>query len=413
MKSQFNVQKVKQDFPIFTNRMGLVYLDSAATSQKPQQVIQAVTDFYTHSNSNIHRGIYDLSNDATNLYESARKKIAVFIGANDPSEIIFTANASEAINVAAYGFARKHLQKNDYIVISEMEHHSNIVPWLRLQKEIGIKVVFLPVTADFRLDYKWLLAQGIEKKRIKLVALTHASNVLGTINPIEEIVDFLQANDIHAKLLIDAAQSVGHMPINVNTLKCDFLAFSSHKMLGPSGVGVLFAKKELLEDMDPMMVGSHMIKTVTKTGATYAKAPEKFEVGTGRLEAVVGLGAAVDYLSSIGMEQITKEEAVLTDYVLQKLAPLENLTLYGSKSTTLRLGVFSFGISGVHPHDTAEILNRMQICTRAGHHCCQVLMQKLNVPATVRASFYLYNTKEDADMLIEGIREVNRVFRRG
>lgn len=400
--------KIKLDFPIFTNHPDLVYLDSAATSQKPEQVIKAVTDFYTKYNSNVQRGIYTLSQEATNIYEGTRKKVADFIGASDPSEIIFTGNASEAINLVAYGYARKFLKPGDIIVLSEMEHHSNIVPWQRLQKEIGVELFFIPLTKNFTLDYKSVLQ--LEKKKIKLVALTQASNVLGTVNPISEITDFLKKNKIKAKVLVDAAQSIPHLPINIKELGCDFLAFSGHKMLGPSGVGVLWAKRDLLEIMDPLFVGSHMIKTVTKEKAEWADLPDKFEVGTGKLEAVAGLGAAIDYLQSVGLGNIIQHEKEIMEYVLEMFNELEKIEFYGKKTVDQRLGVFSFNIKGIHPHDAGEILNRSKICVRGGHHCAQPLMRILGVPGTLRVSLYLYNTKEDIDKLMKGIEEVKRVF---
>jgi len=407
----FDAKNIKQDFPIFKNHPDLVYLDSAATSQKPQQVIDAVRNFYEFHNANIHRGIYELSQDATELFESTRKKVADFIGAYDSSEIIFTGNASEAMNIAAYGWARKFLQSGDIIVTSEMEHHSNIVPWLRLKEEKGIQIIFLPIDHEFRLDYTSLLQRKIDPQKIKLIALAHASNVLGTINPIPKIISFFKKNNIYAKVLVDAAQSVPHMPIDVKSLDCDFLAFSSHKMVGPSGVGVFWAKKEILENMDPLFVGSHMIRTVSKEKATWADIPDMFEVGTRNLEGVIGLGAAIDYLQSVGMETIESYEKELSAYALQMLLNQKSVTLYGPKSIDNRLGVFSFNIANIHSHDVAEIFNRLHIAVRSGHHCAQPLMQFINEPATVRASLYLYNTKEDIDKLAEGIKLVKKTFK--
>lgn len=402
------MKNVKQDFPIFQNHPKLVYLDSSATSQKPQPVIDAVTKFYEFSNSNIHRGIYDLSQQATDMFENLRKKVADFIGASSEKEVIFTSSTTESINVVAEGFAKKFLKPGDIIVLSEMEHHSNIVPWMNLKNKIGIEVIFLPITSEGRLDYKKFSG---DFSKVKLIALTHVSNVLGTINPIAEIVEYFKQNGSDAKVFIDAAQSIPHLAIDVKKLYCDFLAFSSHKMLGPSGVGVLFSKKELLEFMDPLFVGSHMIKKVTKDSVSYADIPEKFESGTRNIEGVIGLGAAIDYLQSIGMEEIEKYEKGLTEYALEMFAQQNAVTLFGPKTAENRIGVFSFAIGNVHPHDTAEILNRSHIAVRSGHHCAQPLMQCLGVSGTTRASLYIYNSKQDIDMLMQGIDLVNKTFK--
>lgn len=402
----FSPKIIKQDFPIFQTYPELVYLDSAATSQKPQVVIDAVTDFYKTKNANIHRGIYRLADEATTVYENARKTVASFINAKSGKEIIFTGNTNQAINLVAYGWARKFLKAGNVVALSEMEHHANIVPWLRLREERGIELVFLPITEDYRLDYQLILSV----KNVKLVALTHTSNVLGTINPLEDIIPLIKKQHPKTKILIDAAQSVPHFPIDVQKLNCDFLAFSSHKMLGSAGVGVLWAKEELLEDMDPLFVGSHMIKTVTKEKATWADLPDKFEPGTGNLEGVVGLDAAIRYLRDVGFEHIIAHEQELTEYTLEKLQTVDNLILYGSKTAKNRLGIFSFGIHGVHPHDIAQILDSQNIAIRSGHHCAQVLMKALGVNATARASFYLYNSKEDVERLVEGIGMVKKTL---
>lgn len=378
-----------------------MYLDSAATSQKPRIVINAIKGFYEKHNANIHRGLYDLSQRTTELFEQTRKKVAEFIGGDDPREIIFTSNTTESINLVAEGWAKKFLKKDDIVVLSEMEHNSNVVPWLRLQEEIGIKLFFLSLTNDGRLDYSKIPEQA------KLITLTHASNVLGTINPVSELRKFAP----EAKILIDAAQSIPHLPIDINKLDCDFLVFSSHKLFGPSGVGVLWGKKQLLEQMDPLLVGSHMVKKVTKEKAVFADIPDRFESGTRNLEGVIGLGAAVDYLQEIGMKKIQQHEKELTKYALEKLQKISGLQLFGPRETKERLGIFSFSVGNVHPHDVAEILNRSQIAVRSGHHCAHVLMQSLGVPATVRASFSIYNTKEDVDQLVAGIEKVKKTFK--
>jgi len=403
---------IKRDFPIFKNIPGLVYLDNAATSQKPLPVITAVTDFYEKHNANVHRGIYDLSQEATDIFEGTRKKMANFVGGKDEREIIFTGNASEAINLVARGYGRKFLKSGDIIVTSVLEHHSNYVPWLQLREEIGIRVFFLPLNKSSQIDYEILKKAKIDKKRIKLFALSHVSNVLGTINPISEMTDWIKKHNIQAKILIDGAQSVPHLKVDVNKLGCDFLVWSGHKMLAPSGIGGLWAKMEILEQMDPLMTGSHMIKQVSDKGATFNKIPEKFETGTGRLEAAAGLGAAIDYLQKLGMKEIFKHEANLTRYLLGKLSEIPQVEIYGNKSVNNRVGVVSFNIKEIHAHDTGEILNRSQICVRTGHHCAMPLLTNLGVDSTVRASLYMYNTKGDIDKLIIGIKDTIRIFKK-
>src|SRR3989344_7095470 len=314
------IKNIKKDFPIFQNsKKPFVYLDSGSTSQKPKSVIDAVSNFYSRTNANVHRGIYKLSEEATNLYEGARGKVAKFIGANSPSEIIFTGNTNEAINLVAFGWARKNLKAGDIVVTTEMEHHANFVPWLRLKEELGVVLHILPINKNFRLNFESLIKGKVNLRKVKLVALTQASNVLGTINPIQDLIKFLKEKGVRTKFLIDAAQSIPHIPINVKDLDCDFLAFSPHKMFGPTGIGILWAKKEILEEMDPVFVGSHMIAEVTKDKATFTEIPWKFEVGTGKLEAVVGLGAAIDYIEQVGMENIMRYERELTEYGLEKL----------------------------------------------------------------------------------------------
>ncbi len=407
------MKNIKNDFPIFKTYPDLVYLDSAATSQKPQVVIDAVSTFYSTSNANIHRGIYDLSQSATNEFENTREKVADFIGAQNASEIIFTSGATEAFNYVAFGWAKKFLKKGDIIVLSEMEHHSNIVPWLQLKYEMGVELVYLPITKDYLLDYtsdEIVSLPLAMTKRIKLVSLAHVSNVLGTVNPLEEVIPFFKRINPDIKICIDAAQSVPHLPVNVSSLDIDFFAFSSHKLLGPSGVGVLYAKKELLDAMDPFVLGSHMIRTVTKKKATWADLPDKFEAGTRNLEGVIGLGGAIDYLQKVGFESIQKQEKELTNYALKMFAKQKNVKLFGPRNSESRLGVFSFVIGEVHSHDVSEVLNRSHIAVRAGHHCAMPLMECLGVSGTVRASLYLYNTKEDIDRLEEGIEEVKKTF---
>lgn len=434
----YNVRDIKKGFPIFDTYPDLVYLDSAATSQKPKEVIEAVSNFYTQKNANIHRGIYKLAELATEVYENARIQVAEFINARNSKEIIFTENTNQSINFAAYGWARKFLKKGDIIVLSEMEHHANIVPWIRLKEEKDVELLFLPINKEFRLDYQIIserFAAGyppsqmlrrtskpapaknilrgrnfIDMERIKLVALTNASNVLGTINPLKEIVAYFRKNT-KAKILIDAAQYIPHMQIDVQNLNIDFLGFSSHKMFGPSGVGVLWAKENLLDIMEPFFTGSNMINMVTKTNFTYADLPAKFESGTGNLEGVAGLSAALTYIRKIGYENIIKHERELATYCLEKLKKIKYLELYGPADIENRLAIFSFNITDAHPHDVSQIFDSQNIAIRAGHHCSQILMKSLGVPATARASFYVYNTKDDIDRLIEGIKKVKEVLR--
>ncbi len=403
------LEHLKSDFPLLNNQPDLVYLDSAATSQKPQAVIDAVTSFYTNSNANIDRGIYDLSQIATELFEKTRASVSQFIGASSPGQIIFTHNTTEAINLVAYGWASKNLQRDDIIVVSQMEHHSNLVPWQRVCDRVGCRLFFLPLTDDYRLDYRAI--GDLDVAKVKLIALPHASNVLGTINPLAEIAAFFKQQGAEAKLLVDAAQTAPHVPVNVQALGADFLAFSAHKMLGPSGVGVLYAKPELLEAMEPLLVGSHMISSVTEQTAVWAKSPAKFEPGTRNLEGVAGLGAAIDYLRQVGLPAVTQHDHELTAYALDLLKAQANITLFGPPDAINRLAIFSFAVAGAHPHDVAEILNRASIAVRAGHHCAQPLMRYLGVAGTVRASFYLYNNQADVDALISGLEQVKQVLR--
>jgi cysteine desulfurase / selenocysteine lyase len=406
MKNNF-----KKDFPIFINRPKLIYLDSAATTQKPQSVIDSVINFYTKYNSNVHRGVYDLSFEATEIYERARIKIANFINAEDSTEIIFTGNTTEAINLVAIGYAKKYLQKGDMVVLTEMEHHSNIVPWINLKQELGIKIFYLPIDKDFRLDYKALFRANLNLKKVKIISLTHVSNVLGTINLLEEIIPHLKQECVNAKFLVDAAQSVAHIKVDVQKLGCDFLAFSAHKMYGPSGIGTLWVRQELLEKIEPIFRGGGMVETVTKEKATFAHFPEKFEAGTGKLEAVAGFGAAVEYIDSIGFRNIAKFDQELTEYGLKKLNALKGIKVYGSKNKKDRLPIFAFNVLGIHPHDVSEIFNRSQICVRAGHHCSQVLHQVLGVPSTLRASLSIYNSASDIDQLVREIEKAKKIFK--
>lgn len=410
--------KIKQDFPIFKRKINgrpLIYLDSASTSQKPQQVIDAVMSVYKYRNANIHRGIYTISEETTKLFEGARDKVAKFINAKDSSEIIFTHNTTEALNIVAYGLGQT-LKKGDTILISEMEHHSNIVPWQRVAKAKGAQLLFIPIDSNGEL----VLPNFKQIKNLKIVSLAHVSNVLGIINPIQEIVKKVRSQKLEVTIIVDAAQSVPHMPVDVQRLGCDFLAFSGHKMLAPTGVGVLWGRKKILEKIEPLLVGSHMIREVTKKKSTWNDLPWKFEPGTAAIEAVIGLGVAIDYLNKIEMEEIRDRERKLTKYALEKLEDVEEISIYGPKpvydqytgiSGIERSGVISFNIEGVHSHDVAQILDGEGICIRSGHHCAMPLHQRLGIEASCRTSFYLYNDKEDIDKLIEGINKVKKIFK--
>jgi len=409
-RSVVNSYELRNDFPIFKKKINgkdLVYLDNASTTQKPYSVIESITDFYSNYNSNIHRAVYQLAEEATELYENSRDKIANFINVR-PEEIIFTRNTTESINLIAHSWARSNLKKDDVIAITEIEHHSNIVPWQILCQEIGTRLEYVGIDESGFLDVESLI-ELISSKKVKLVSISHMSNVLGTIVPIERIIKTAHQYDI--PVIVDGAQSVPHMPVDVKKLDCDFLVFSAHKMLGPTGVGVLYAKKEFLEKMKPFMGGGDMIKEVFKFHTNYNEVPYKFEAGTPNIADVVGFGAAIEYLEKIGMENIRKHEISLTEYALESMQSLKYITIYGPRDSNFRGGVISFNIADIHPHDLATIMNDHGIAIRSGHHCAQVLMQRLDVPATSRASFYIYNTKEEIDKFVNAIKEAGRIFK--
>jgi cysteine desulfurase/selenocysteine lyase len=409
-RSIVNSYALKNDFPIFKKKINgkeLIYLDNASTTQKPHSVIDSITDFYTNYNSNIHRAVYQLAEEATELYEQSREKIANFINVS-PEEIVFTRNTTESINLIAHSWARSNLKKDDGIVITELEHHSNIVPWQILCQEIGTRLEYVGIDENGFLDLEHMI-ELISSKKVKLVSLSHMSNVLGTIVPIERIIKVAHEHGI--PVIVDGAQSVPHMPVNVKNMDCDFLVFSAHKMLGPTGVGVLYAKKEFLEKMRPFMGGGDMIKEVFKFHTNYNEVPYKFEAGTPNIADVVGFGVAIDYLEKIGMENIRRHEISLTEYALESILSLKYVTVYGPRDPKYRGGVISFNIADIHPHDLATIMNDHGIAIRSGHHCAQVLMQRLDVPATSRASFYIYNTKEEIDNFVNAIKEAGRIFK--
>lgn len=404
-----NIAEIRKDFPILEReiRSGIrvTYLDSTATSQKPLSVIQAMDDFYRRSNANIHRGVHTLAEESTSLYENARERIAKFINAPSARQVIYTRNTTESINLVAYSWARANLKQNDLVILTEMEHHSNLVPWHMLQAERGIELDFIPVTEDGLLDldvYKSLL-----DRRPKLISFTHMSNVLGTINPADEMIRLAHAAG--AIVLIDGAQSVPHLKVDVQALDADFYAFSAHKMCGPTGIGTLYGKAELLESMPPFLGGGDMIKEVKLRSFRANTLPHKFEAGTPAIAEAVGFGAAVDYLTKIGVENISAHEYEITEYALERLEEIPGLKLFGP-SADKKGGVAAFTLEGVHPHDVAQILDRDGIAIRAGHHCAQPLHEKFGIPATSRASFYLYNTKEEVDLLINGIYKVKEMF---
>jgi cysteine desulfurase / selenocysteine lyase len=404
-----NVNEIRKEFPIFQRETKpgtpLVYLDSTATSQKPLAVIEAMDSYYRRSNANIHRGVHTLAEEATSLYEQARVKIARFINAPSAHQIIYTRNTTESINLVAYSWARANLKAGDLIILTEMEHHSNLVPWHMLESERGIELDFIPVTEEGLLDldaYKTLLS-----RRPRLVSFTHMSNVLGTINPAAEIIRL--AHEAGAVTLVDAAQSVPHLKVDVQALDADFLAFSAHKMCGPTGIGILYGKMELLEAMPPFLGGGDMIKEVKLRSFRPNTLPYKFEAGTPAIAEAVGFGAAVDYLSSLGMDAISAHEHEVTEYALERLEEVPGVKLLGPNADQ-KGGVAAFTLEGVHPHDVAQILDKDGIAVRAGHHCAQPLHEKFGLPATSRASFYLYNTKEEVDLLINGIYKVKELF---
>lgn len=407
--SSLNVEQIRNDFPILEReaRKGVrvIYLDSTATSQKPVQVIEAMNDYYRRSNANIHRGVHTLAEEATVLYEGARERIAKFINAVSSREVIYTRNTTESINLVAYSWARANLKAGDLVILTEMEHHSNLVPWHMLAMERGIELDFIPVTEDGLLDldaYKALL-----DRRPKLVSFTHMSNVLGTINPAGDIIRM--AHDAGAITLVDGAQSVPHLAVDVQALDADFYAFSAHKMCGPTGIGILYGKSALLDAMPPFLGGGDMIKEVKLRSFRANSLPHKFEAGTPAIAEAVGFGAAVDYLTSIGMDKIAAHEHEITEYALDQLEEIPGVKLFGP-SADKKGGVAAFTLDGVHPHDVAQILDQDGIAVRAGHHCAQPLHEKFGIPATSRASFYLYSTKDEVDMLVKGLYKVKEMF---
>jgi len=421
MKDVFDVKKIRLDFPILkrkVNNKPLIYFDNAATSQKPRQVIRAISDYYKNHNANVHRGVHQLSEEATEAFEAARKKIANFVNAGDSRQIVFTKNATEAINLVAYSWGRRNIKAGDEILLTQMEHHSNLVPWQILAREVGAKLKFIPINLRGELETESELEKLITPK-IKLVALTHVSNVLGTINPVKRIIEQIKSQSQisdSVRVLIDGTQAVPHMPISIQNIKPDFYVFTGHKMLGPTGIGVLYAKKELLEEMEPFLAGGDMILDVDWESSSWNYIPWKFEAGTPNVAGAVGLGAAVDYLANLGMKNVREQEKKLTNYALEKLAKVKNLVIYGPNDIGKRNGVISFNIVkngeiAIHPHDLASILDTEGIAIRSGHHCAQPLMKALGIPAAARVSFYIYNTKEEIDKLVPAIEKAKKIFK--
>lgn len=398
---------VRKEFPILEQEINghpLVYFDSAATSQKPLKVIEALDHYYRKINSNVHRGVHTLGTYATDAYEGAREKVRKFINAKSTEEIIFTRGTTTALNLVAGSYGASNIFPGDEIVITLMEHHSNLIPWQQLAKRSGAVLKYIPLQADGTMKVEDI--QATITAKTKLVAMAHISNVLGTINPIKKVAEMAHA--VGAKLVVDGAQSVPHMKVDVRDLDCDFLAFSGHKMGAPTGIGVLYGKKELLEQMEPIEFGGEMIDFVDLYDSTWKELPWKFEGGTPIIAGAVGLGAAIDFIQSIGIEAITEHEHQLVAYAMEKLTQLEGFTMYGPKEN--HRGLITFNLEGIHPHDLATILDSLGIAVRAGHHCAQPLMKWLNVSATARASFYFYNTQEEVDRLIDGLKKAKEYF---
>ena len=405
-------EDLRTDFPVLERKVrdgkDLVYFDNAATTQKPNQVIDAITNYYRNHNSNIHRAVHALAEESTEAFEMTRDKVAKFLNIQDRQEIVFVKGTTEAINLVAYAWGRENVNEGDIVVTTEYEHHSNIVPWQLLTQEKKAKLKYIDIDENGELILEQL-DEYLETGKVKLVTFSHMSNVLGTITNTQQIIS--KCKNAGVKTLVDGAQSVPHMRVDLSTLDCDFFAFSAHKMLGPTGVGVLWAKKEILEKMQPFLGGGDMIREVHKYETTWNDLPYKFEAGTPNIADVIGFATAIEYLEKIGMENIRNHEVELTKYALDKMTKIKGITLYGTKDMEMRGGVISFNFNDVHPHDVATIIDKEGVAIRSGHHCAQVLMEKLNVAATNRASFYIYNTKEEVDKLISSLEKVAKVFK--
>ena len=409
-KGALNVHRIRKDFPILGRKIRdkpLVYFDNAATTQKPLSVIDAIRDYYMNYNSNIHRAVHQMAEEATHAYETTRQKVARFINSRSTDEIIFTRNATEAINLVSHAWGQDNIRRDDRIVITELEHHSNIVPWQVLCNQTRASLDYIEVDDGGCLDMD-SYEKTLRNRKTRLISISEVSNVLGTIVPIREIVKKAHAKDI--PVLVDAAQSVPHMPVDVQATDCDFMVFSAHKMLGPTGVGILYVKKEILEELQPFISGGDMIKEVHKYETVYNDLPYKFEAGTPNIADVIGFGAAVDYLNSLGMDKVRDHEIELTKYAMDAMKDIRGMTLYGPLDAKNKGGVISFNLGDIHPHDLATILNDHGIAIRSGHHCAQVLMEKFDLSATSRASFYIYNTIEEVDKFINALNDARRLF---
>ncbi|TSA43292.1 cysteine desulfurase [archaeon] len=405
-----NVTKIRADFPILRRKIGgkpLVYLDNAATSQKPKAVIDAIDRYYHEYNANVHRGVHRLSEEATVAFEQSREEFARFIGAKAAKEIIFVRNATEALNLVALSWARANLKSGDRILLTEMEHHSNIVPWQMLAKEKGLRIDYVEIRDDGILN--WENFEQLIKESPKVLSLAHVSNALGTINPVKQMAR--EAHKVGATVIVDAAQSVPHMPVDVADLECDFLAASGHKMLAPTGIGMLYGREDLLDHMEPLMGGGEMIKEVHLQDARWNDLPWKFEAGTPNIEGVIGLGVAVGYLTKLGMQNVREHEKDVTRYAIERLAGVKGLVLYGTKEIEKRGAVISFNLGDIHAHDLATVLDTQGIAIRSGQHCAQPLMERLKVPATSRASFYIYNTRREVDILVRALEKARKMFK--
>jgi cysteine desulfurase / selenocysteine lyase len=406
-----DVERIRADFPILQRQVNgrpLIYLDNAATTQKPRQVIDSLVDFYTHTNANVHRGVHTLSVESTDLYEAARERVGRFVGARSPEELVFVRNTTEAVNLVAVCWGRANLKPGDEILATTLEHHSNLVPWQRVAQETGARIRLIHLTPDGTVDmedYRQLLGP-----RTRVVAMAHASNVLGTISDLADVSE--QAHRVGAIVMADGAQSVPNVPTDVYALGIDFLAFSGHKMLGPTGIGGLWGRRELLEEMPPFLGGGGMIREVFEDRSTWAPLPEKFDAGTPNVADSIALGVAVEYLEALGMPNVRAHEVDVAGYALERLASVPDVAVYGPRDPSIRTGVVSFNLDGVHPHDAGTVLDEAGIAVRAGHHCCQPLHRVLDVAATLRASFYIYNSRDEVDALVDALNTARRLYQR-
>ena len=413
MQALLDVYKIRQDFPILKrslkNGKKLVYLDNAATTQKPMQVINAICKYYSEYNSNIHRAVYQIAEEATEEYEKTRDSICKFINARHPEEIIFTRNTTESINLIAHSWGKNNIRKGNKIILTDYEHHSNIVPWQMLCDAKGARINYMDTDDNGYLNLESLSNYLNDKGKTKLISLSHMSNVLGTIYPVKEIIKIAHEKSI--PVVLDGAQSVPHMETDVQDTDCDFLAFSAHKMLGPTGVGILYVKKEILESMPPFITGGDMIKEVHKNNTVFNDLPYRFEGGTPNIADVIGFNASIEYLNGVGMKNIREHETDLVKYLYDSIKDIKNIKIYGPEIIKDRGGLVSFNIDGVHPHDCATILNDFGVAIRSGHHCAQVLMEKLDIVASSRASLYIYNTKEEVDIFVDALNDVRRILK--